>query len=530
MNSLPAPYDDENGQWRLPEQFNFATDIVDYWARDPDKIALVTVDEALQSKSWTFAEIARRSAQLANLLEAQGLQQGDRIIVMLPRIAEWQIAMTACLRMGAVPIPCITMQTPKDLSYRAKHSGARGVITIAEECGKFDGLEKLDVKIAVGQGPEGWTDIARSLEESEMHKAAHVAIEDPAILYYTSGSTGEPKGVTHASRAIFVWASSAIHWLELTPDDRIWCTADTGWSKAGTSILFGPWSQGASVLFYDGPFDPAMRLKLLQEYDVTCFCAAATELRRLVHEDFTDIDLGRLKSTVSAGESVNPEIVHRWRELTGTTVRDGYGQTETLMTVTNRSGWPIKPGAMGKALPGVETAVREEDGSVTAVGASGELVIKLPCPHLMLGYWNDTERTAATQFESDGTSWYLTGDTVQIDEDGYIFYTGRADDIISSAGYRIGPQEIENVLSAHPAVQECAVAGVPDPERGEVVKAWIILRNSEDASEALADELKTYVKQETAPYKYPRKIEFVEDLPKNASGKILRRELRARDS
>jgi len=174
--------------------------------------------------------------------------------------------------------------------------------------------------------------------------------------------------------------------------------------------------------------------------------------------------------------------------------------------------------------------VREEDGSVTAVGASGELVIKLPCPHLMLGYWNDTERTAATQFDNDGTSWYLTGDTVQIDEDGYIFYTGRADDIISSAGYRIGPQEIENVLSAHPAVQECAVAGVPDPERGEVVKAWVILRNSEDASEALADELKTYVKQETAPYKYPRKIEFVEDLPKNASGKILRRELRARDS
>ncbi|MEL6876295.1 MAG: AMP-binding protein, partial [Pseudomonadota bacterium] len=226
----------------------------------------------------------------------------------------------------------------------------------------------------------------------------------------------------------------------------------------------------------------------------------------------------------------NPEIVHRWRELTRTTVRDGYGQTETLMTVTNRSEWSIKPGSMGKALPGVETAVREEDGSLTASNSSGELIIKLPCPHLMLGYWNDPERTAATQFASGRTSWYLTGDTVHIDGDGYIFYTGRADDIISSAGYRIGPQEIENVLSEHPAVQECAVAGVPDPERGEVVKAWIILRIGEKASDSLAEELKSYVKKETAPYKYPRKLEFVDDLPKNASGKILRRELRARDS
>jgi len=528
MNTLPAPYDAENSGWRLPEHFNFAADVVDHWAQDKDKVALITVDEQLQSRTWTYAEIAERSAQLANLMESEGLEQGDRIIVMLPRIAEWQIAMTACLRMGAVPIPCITMLTPKDLSYRARHSGACGVITLAEECGKFDEIDSLNVRISIGNGPDGWTDIATSLEQPETQDAAQVAIEDPAILYYTSGSTGEPKGVTHASRALSVWASSAIHWLELTPEDRIWCTADTGWSKAGTSILFGPWSQGASVLFYDGPFDPAMRLKLLQDYEVTCFCAAATELRRLVNEDFDGIDLTRLKSTVSAGESVNPEIVHRWRELTGTTVRDGYGQTETLMTVTNRSEWPIKPGSMGKALPGVETAVREEDGKLTAINASGELIIKLPCPHLMLGYWNDPERTAATQFESDGTSWYMTGDTVQIDAEGYIFYTGRADDIISSAGYRIGPQEIENVLSEHSAVQECAVAGVPDSERGEIVKAWIILQDDSDASEALIEELKSYVKRETAPYKYPRMIEFVDDLPKNASGKIVRRELRAR--
>jgi len=518
---------DSGFEWQIPAEFNFAADVVDRWADDPDRLALIAVDPAGAERRFTFAEISRRASQLAKLLAQQGIAQGDRLIVMLPRIPEWQIAMVAATRMGAVPIPCITMLTASDLAYRAKHAGAKGVITTAAEVGKFDALDRLAARICVGDAPDGWT----SFSESEAHPAefapAHVSAEDPAILYYTSGSTGPPKGVTHAARALWAWESSAEHWLDLGPDDRIWCTADTGWSKAGTSILFGPWSRGASVLFYDGPFDARARLELLERYEITVFCAANTELRRLVLEDTSGFDLARLRSTVSAGESVNPEIIDRWREMTGTTVLDGYGQTETLMTVTNRPGRDVKPGSMGLPLPGVEVAVRTPDEQPARFGA-GELLIQLPNPQLMIGYRDDADRTAAAKIALGGAEWFATGDNVEIDDDGYVFYTGRADDIINSSGYRIGPQEVENALSRHEAVQECAVVGVPDDERGELVKAWVVLSAGYAAGDDLVRELQTHAKATTAPYKYPRAISFCDDLPKTVTGKIRRNLLRER--
>lgn len=526
-------------EWQVPAQFNFAVDVVDKWAKDSNgedgggknrnRVALIAVDESGAEKTYTYKEISDSSSRLANLLRAEGLKKGDRVLVMLPRIAQWQIAMVAIMRIGAVPIPSITMLTPGDIAYRVQHSGALGVITTAQETGKFTDLPSLPVKVCVGPAPSSW----RSLSDADQYEVecppAVVTSEDPAILYYTSGSTGSPKGVTHSARAIWAWRYSAQYWLSLNETDRIWCTADTGWSKAGTSILFGPWSQGSSVLFYEGPFNATRRLQLLQQYEVTCFCAAATELRRLILEDVSSYDLSKLKSTVSAGESVNPEVIERWHALTGTTILDGYGQTETLMTITNRPGQQVKPGSMGVPLPGLEIgAYDQQAGTIEAVG-SGELVLKLPYPQLMLGYWKDIERTNQTRFSVDGKQWYATGDNVEIDKDGYVFYTGRADDIINSSGYRIGPQEVENALSKHDAVLECAVVGVPDEERGELVKAWVVLAPGVEGDDSLIKALQDHTKAVTAPYKYPRQIAFAEDLPKTVSGKIRRNVLRGRN-
>ncbi len=527
----PDDTNDEGFEWDVPDTFNFSADVVDRWAADPARLALITVDDAGAERRYTYAEIAQAASRLANLLAGHGVRQGDRVIVMLPRIAEWQIAMVAATRMGAVPIPCITMLTASDLAYRVEHSNATAVICPTDDCAKFDDLDALTVRVAVGDAPDGWISFTAADECSSEFEPATVAAEDPAILYYTSGSTGSPKGVTHPSRSLWAWSNSAVHWLGLSPDERIWCTADTGWSKAGTSILFGPWSQGASVLFYDGPFVPADRFRLLEQFEITCFCAAATELRRLILEDTSGFDLSKLRSTVSAGESVNPEIIDRWREVSGTTVLDGYGQPETLMTVTNRPSRPVKPGSMGRPLPGVEIAVRTTDETAAPTGA-GELLIRLPNPQVMLGYWNDPERTASTILAIDGTDWFATGDNVEIDDEGYVFYTGRADDIINSAGYRIGPQEVENALLRHPAVQECAVVGIPDADRGEVVKAWVVLADGQpveaDRHDELVAELQAHAKATTAPYKYPRVISFADELPKTVTGKLRRNVLRER--
>ncbi len=524
--------------WDVPATFNFSSDVVDQWAADPDRLALITVDSDGRSERFTYADIARRAGRLANLLSEQGINQGDRVIVMLPRVAEWQIAMVALARMGAVPIPCITMLTADDLTYRIDHAGAVGAMCLVGDVHKFAKADAAMVRVALSASigdelPAGWVPMHAAGECSSEFAPARVAAEDPAILFYTSGSTGSPKGVTHAARSLWAWSNSAVHWLDLTDADRIWCTADTGWSKAGTSILFGPWSQGSSVLFYDGPFDSRGRFELLEEFDVTVFCAAATELRRLVLEDASSFDLTRLRSTVSAGESVNPEVIDRWRDITGTTVLDGYGQTETLMTVTNRPGREVKLGSMGRPLPGVEVAVHivgdsDSDEDRAAATGTGELLVRLPNPQLMLGYWKDVERTESTQLQIDGTTWFMTGDNVEIDDEGYVFYTGRADDIIGSAGYRIGPQEVENALLRHPAVQECAVVGVPDVERGEVVKAWIVANDGFEGDDALVLELQNHTKKTTAPYKYPRQIQFVDELPKTVTGKVRRNVLRER--
>jgi len=504
-------------RWQLPHTFNFAADVVDAWAKDPAKLALLWCDESGREERYTFQRIAELSKRLGNVLRGSGLKKGDRCIVMLPRLPQWQVAMVACLRVGVIPIPCIDMLTAKDVRYRAEHSGAAGAITTAANAAKFADL-RLGMKLSIGRA-DGWVDFDAAIEAAhEACEAERIAIEDPVAMYYTSGSSGDPKGVTHAARALYAWRLSSQLWHDLKPADLMWCTADTGWSKAGTAILYGPWSCGAAVLFYNGRFDARERLALLAKHRVTVFCAAATEFRRLINEDASAHDLSALRLAVSAGETVNPEIVRRWQALTGIALLDGYGQTETLMTVLNYPFMAVKPGSMGKPLPGVEIAIPE-----------GQLAIRLPHPQMMLGYWNEPERAAAAKVRIGSDEYWLTGDMVRQDEDGYLFYEGRADDIIGSAGYRIGPMEVENALLEHPAVQESAAVGKPDAERGEIVKAFVVLKPGRTGTRELAAELQEHVKRATAPYKYPREIEFVAELPKNASGKLLRRVLRDRD-
>ena len=516
-------------RWTIPARFNFGGDVVDVWAQDTNKLALIWCDEQCRECRFTFAEISRLSSRFANLLQQLGIRRGDRVLVMLPRLPEWQIAMVGCLKLGAIPIPCIDMLTSGDVAYRVEHSGARGAVTTAANMSKFAGPWKLAAKVSVGPA-EGWVEWEQGLAGcSDRFEPAPLSAEEPAIIYYTSGSTGKPKGVTHTSGALFAWRVVAMHWPALTPSDLMWCTADTGWSKAGTSILFGPWSCGSTVLFYNGRFDPKRRFQLLAKYHVTVFCAAATELRQLVLQDVRPYDLSTLRLAISAGETVNPEIIGRWRSLMRIPLLDGYGLTETLMNVVNYPQMPVKPGSMGRPLPGTEIAVLDAESRPVPVGQSGRLMIRLPNPQAMLGYWNDPELTNAGIVRHDGSEWFNTGDIVKVDQDGYVFYLGRSDDVINSAGYRIGPVEVESAVIEHVAVQECAVVASPDAERGEVVKAFVVLRPGLAGSDSLAKDIQEHVKRVTAPYKYPRKIEFVGELPKTASGKIQRRLLRDRE-
>lgn len=515
-------------RWQVPERFNFATDVVDHFADNGDGLALIWTNAGGEERTFRFSDISAASKRAASALAARGIGKGDIVLVMTPRIPEWQIAMIACLRLGAVAIPCIEMLTPKDLAFRISHAGVKGVICRAVHAGKFDGLlDGVRARLSIGGAAPGFDDWDGALAAAAPEiAAAEVMADDPAVLYYTSGSTGMPKGVLHAARGLYAWRGSAEFWLDLGPGDIIWCTADVGWSKAGTSILFGPWSMGACSFFHDGPFDPAGRLRLLAKYRITVYCAPGTELFRVVDEDIAAHDLSRLRHTVTSGETLNTVVAERWRQRTGIPILEAYGQTETLMTLLNYACKEVRDGSMGLPMPGLDLDVIDEAGRRLPPGTEGEIAIRLPVPQMMLGYLNDPARTAETIVEAGGERWFLTGDRGERDADGYFYYRGRRDDVISSSGYRIGPTEVENALLDHPAVLECAVIGKPDRERGEIVKAFVVLRDAARMSEALTRDIQDHVKTITAPYKYPREVEAVTELPKTMTGKIQRKALR----
>lgn len=516
--------------WNIPETFNFGADVVDRWAREQDGPALIWSNEAGDERIYSFSDMARMTSKFANVLRAQGVKKGDRVLVMLPRTPEWMVAVVGVMKTGAIPIPSVEMLTARDIEYRVDNAEVAAVVCRAEHASKFASVDtKLRVKIAVGK-VDGWLDYeSESNAASKDFESEVMFAEDPAMMYYTSGSTGHPKAVVHSARAIFAWRSSAIYWLDLFPGERMWCTADTGWAKAGTSILIGPWSCGACSVLYDGPFVPETRLRLLEKHRVTVFCASNTEFARLVNEDISKFDLASLRRTVTSGEAMNPAVASRWQQATGLRIDEAYGQTEVLMVTLNFPGVDVRYGSMGLPAPGVDVDIVRADGSRASDGEEGEVAIEQSNPQMMLGYWKDSERTKASTVNVQDRNWYLTGDRAVRDKDGYLWYRGRNDDVINSAGYRIGPLEVENALLEHPSVQLCAVVGAPDVERGEIVKAFVILRQGAIGSSEMTKALQEHVKSLTAPYKYPRAIEYVSELPMTVTGKVRRGELRARE-
>jgi len=519
----------ETFRYELPDRFNFGRDVVDRLARDPSRPALLWRDAHGAERRLTFADMARGSDRVAHVFQALGIRPGQPVIVMLPRVPEWQIVLVGALKAGALVIPSSTILRPKDIAYRAAHSGAVAIVTTRDQTAAVDAVraELADVRHFLALDAEravGWSDLLAAVEAApEDGGAGHATrASDPALVYYTSGTTGPPKAVLHDHGYTYAQRYTTRFWHGARDGDRLWTTSDTGWAKAAYGVIFGPWSAGAEVFLFHGRFDARRELALLADVAPHVFCAPPTEFRLLVKEDLRALGASRLRECVSAGEPLNPEVIRAWREATGITIRDGYGQTETILMVGNLPGMPVRPGSMGLPVPGHRIEVIDDAGKGMPPGEVGDIAVHGRPPGLFVGYWRDS---AATQACRRG-EWYVTGDRAYRDEDGYFWFVGRADDVIISAGYRIGPFEVESALVEHPDVVEAAAVAAPDPDRGSIVKAYVVVRDGVCADDDLARRLQDHVKQTTAPYKYPRAIEFVEALPKTVSGKIRRVDLR----
>lgn len=529
MESYQSAYD--NFQWPRPSHFNFSRDVIDRWAeQEPEKLAMLWVDDNGQEVRRSFKDISEASKRIANALSQQGLQRGDRLVLMLGRQIAWWEVFTACLRMGVVVSPGTVQLSSKDIAYRINTADARCVVTDSANAQKFDEVASLcpnvSCKVVVEGERENWLNYDQLLQTPADFECVDTAAEDEAMCYFTSGTTGFPKMCIHSHSYALGHETTGKYWLDLKSDDLHWNLSDTGWAKAAWSSYFAPWLQGAALFtHHTSGFDPVRSLELMEQYPITTFCGAPTIYRVLVQQDLSSRNFQPLRHCVSAGEPLNPEVIDNWREATGLTIRDGYGQTETVVLCGSFPSIEARFGSMGKPAPGIELAVVDEDGKVVDTGCEGDIAVKVKpeAPQgLFLGYKNEPEKTAAT-FRGD---WYITGDRATVDEDGYFWFVSRNDDVILSSGYRIGPFEVESALIEHPAVIESAVVSSPDPDRGEVVKAFVVLSSEYQASDDLMRELQNHVKSVTAPYKYPRKLEFCSELPKTVSGKIRRVELR----
>jgi acyl-coenzyme A synthetase/AMP-(fatty) acid ligase len=507
---------------------NFARDVVEQ--RDPRDLALLELARDGARREWSFGEVAERSARLAGTLRERGVGRGDVVMTLIGNRPEWALSMIACFRVGAVVLPCTEQLRAKDLRLRI--AVARPALILADERNSGELEAAVAGADASGGGPGGASATGRANaparvyvpDESLFTAAPAPAVEldgeDPCLITFTSGTAGEPKAVVHAQRYLDGQRVQAEHWLGAGAGELVWCTAASGWSKSARNVFIAPWLSGAAALLHDARFDPDERLELLERERVGVLCMAPTEYR-VIAKRATLRPLARLRGMVAAGEALNPEVLRAWREVTGLEIRDGYGQTETGQLTGTPLGTDARPGSMGRALPGMRLEI--VDGELTVDPAS--------VPTFFLGYLGEHARRAedgawSIEDRRAGEPW-RTGDRVTQDEDGWLHFEGRADDVIVSAGYRIGPFEVESALVAHPAVAEAAAVAAPDEERGSVVRAVVVLRGEGvTPSPELVRELQEHVKRETAPYKYPRIIDFAAELPKTASGKVKRAELR----
>ncbi len=479
---------------------NFITDVVE---RFPfGKPALLTIDAAGKRRVWHFSEMFAMSAGLSGAMAARGVHREDVVMTLIGSRVEWVLAMLACFRMGAVAMPCTPQLRRKDLELRVE--AANPVLCIGEE--RY--LEQMPPGVPALGMDDLATILDEDLEQEPPAEAVDLDPSDPAAIIFTSGTTGEPRGVVYPQRYLTSQDTQAEHWVGAREGELAWCTAAPGWAKSTRNVFIAPWAAGAAAMLHDGRFDPDQRLELIEREGVNVLCQAPTEYRMLAKRAELRPIRG-LRRLISAGEPLNPEVIRLFRERVGVPIHDGYGQTETGAVAGMRpdDDDPEKDGSMGRALPGIETRIEE-----------GELQVRASTVPTFFDRYLGEEPFAG--------EWWPTGDQVSRDEDGYLWFEGRDDDIIVTAGYRVGPFEVESALISHPAVAEAAAVAAPDPERGSVVRAVVVLREGEP-SEALASELQEHVKAVTAPYKYPRIVEFVSELPKTPSGKIRRSALRA---
>lgn len=532
----------------VPENFNFAYNVMDAWAEEkPDKVALLWTSERGEEVITTFREFKEQTDRTAAYFMQLGIKHGDKVMLILKRHYQWWLSMMALCKVGAIAIPATHMLTVHDIVYRNQSASVKYIICandeyITEQIAKampdsptvkalvaVNALSELDKPI-----PEGFHDWRKEWAEAPAFvRPDNVNTnEDTMLMYFTSGTSGEPKMVAHDFLYALGHLTTGVYWHNLHANSLHLTVADTGWGKAVWGKLYGQWFAGATVFVYDHEkFTAEKIMRQMEKYHITSFCAPPTIYRFMIREDFSKYDLSSIEWCTTAGEAMNPSVANRFKELTGVTIYEGFGQTETTMTLGTFPWVKPKPGSMGKPNPQYDVQLLRQDGTECEDGEKGEICIRIGDKKplgLFKGYYRDEERTKETWH--DGI--YHTGDMAWRDEEGYYWFVGRTDDVIKSSGYRIGPFEVENALMTHPAVVECAITGVPDPIRGMIVKATVVLapEYKAKAGDELIKELQNHVKHETAPYKYPRLIEFVNELPKTISGKIRRVEIREKDN
>lgn len=533
-------YEDFYGNFKInePENFNFAYDVVDEYAKlEPEKRAMVWCDDKGEEATFNFGQLKYYSDKAANFFIQQGIKKGDSVMLILKRRYEFWFSLLALHKIGAKAIPATHLLTKKDIVYRANAADIKMIVCVNEPeviehiNNSIEESPTLKVRAVLNADIPGWVNFNTGMEAASDkfdRPAGDAATKsnDIALLYFTSGTTGMPKMVQHNFTYCLGHLVTSKYWQGCFDGGLHLTVADTGWAKAAWGKIYGQWICGCSVFVYDyDKFVPKELLETIIKHKVTSFCAPPTVYRFFIKEDLTKFDLSNLKHCSIAGEPLNPEVYYQFLKATGFKLSEGYGQTELTITAATFPWLEPKPGSMGKPSPGYDIDIIDDEGNSCEVGEEGQLVIrtdKLKPFGMFDGYYRDPELTHSVWH--DGI--YHTGDMVWKDEDGYLWFVGRADDVIKSSGYRIGPFEVESALLEHPAVLECAITAVPDPIRGQVVKASIVLAKGYTASDELAHELQDHVKRVTAPYKYPRIVEFMDELPKTISGKIRRVEIR----
>ncbi|WP_224450009.1 acyl-CoA synthetase [Haloprofundus salilacus] len=528
-------YDDElaSFEWNIPADYNLPAVVESHADSFGNRVALHFLSKERREER-TYADLRDDMNRFANALVELGVGEGDRVMHLLPRHPDVFAIQLGALKRGALLVPCSSMLKPKDLQFRANDCEATTVVAHADLTEMVDPVVEdspLENLVCVDGERDGWQSFSDLLSgQSTDHDGPDLSAEDPMSINYTSGTTGQPKPVLHKHRWMRCFELvNAPYWWGVTADsdmedELLWATTGTGWAKWFWSPVGVGVTTGATQLLYDGEFDPDRFLGIMADEGVTRLCAVPTQYRMFTQTNLGEYDV-ELKAALSAGEPLNREPIEMIDDAFGVTPRDGYGQTETVALVTNYPGIDVKPGAMGKPTPGLGTTIIDDDDEEVGVGEIGEIAVPVDCPGIFDGYYEKPsldEKTFAGEY-------YRTGDLASRDEDGYFFFEGRADDIILSAGYRIGPFEVEDALVSHPAVAEAAAVGSPHEKRGNVVKAYVILADGYEGDDELVDEIQEFMKEETAPYKYPRRVEFVDELPKTSSGKIRRIELRERE-